>query len=178
MQNSEREVALVDVDNDTASKRLAEAPDIGNVSDAVLQYAVCDEFTTFSAKYALRDGTDVVIAFFPSSSFRNLVEMPEPSKGDADYSMKVLILEQLEGRCRSEWDKKMRDFWLATFPNVLSTVAQRHFEAAYPRLQAKYTDELKSWWVRAQGFGHVLDLDRFMGSFFMQLDRALDSQGN
>lgn len=65
-------------------------------------------------------------------------------------------------------------YWLTSFPNALDTVAQSYFMAGAPRLAAKYTEELESWWFRARGYGHVLDTDTFALKFLQKLDEAID----
>ncbi len=66
-------------------------------------------------------------------------------------------------------------YWKTTFPKQLEQVAGRYFAAAYPRVRAAYADELASWWLRADGFDHVLDMNEFAHRFLEQLDRALES---
>ena len=62
----------------------------------------------------------------------------------------------------------------------LERVAPEHFQATQPRLVAKYTEDdgvgnsLDSWWFKAQGYGHVLDLDAYVMKFFEKMDGALD----
>ena len=64
-------------------------------------------------------------------------------------------------------------YWLKLFPEKLDVVAQEYFEAGYPRLMAKYTDEVTSWWFKAQGFGMVIDAEAFVRGFLEKLDEAL-----
>lgn len=66
------------------------------------------------------------------------------------------------------------NYWLVLFPSVLDHFAQGYFQATAPRLTAKYTEEMKSWWLKAQGYSHLLDLDAFMTKFFENLDAALE----
>jgi hypothetical protein len=65
-------------------------------------------------------------------------------------------------------------YWEELFPNALSRVAERYFNATYPRLKAAYTEEVKSWWMRAEGFGLVLDPHKFSYRFFELLDTELE----
>lgn len=109
------------------------------IADAVPKFTPCEEFTTFSAEYALQDG-NIVIHFF----------LPRDFKGAQDY-------------------------WTMKFPRALDPTAQSYFKATAPRLQAKYTEELKSWWFRASGYDHIIDWQKFVESFFEELDRALES---
>lgn len=64
-------------------------------------------------------------------------------------------------------------YWTSTFPLTLDRFAQFYFSATRPRLQAKYTDELKSWWFKAHGYGHIVGLEAFIKVFFEGLDVAL-----
>lgn len=68
-------------------------------------------------------------------------------------------------------------YWERTFPTALDIVARDYFNAEAPRLQAKYTSELKSWWFRARGYDHLLDLVGFLQGFFDRLDAALEVRG-
>lgn len=64
-------------------------------------------------------------------------------------------------------------YWLTRFPEKLDSVAQSYFDAEYPRLQAKYTDEVASWWLKAQGYGHMIDPQKYIEGFIDRLDEAL-----
>ena len=66
-------------------------------------------------------------------------------------------------------------FWKDTFPTALASVAPEHFQAVQPRLVAAYTEEMKSWWLRARNYGHIIDLDAYMLKFFSDLDNEIDS---
>src|SRR6188768_3206480 len=52
------------------------------------------------------------------------------------------------------------NYWTQRFPTALDAVARAYFSADRPRLQAKYTQELNSWWFRAMSYAHVIDLTR------------------
>jgi len=65
-----------------------------------------------------------------------------------------------------------RDWWLNTFPTILDAQAQAYFEAGPPRLAAKYTEELASWWFLAQGYDHLLDPVGHLEKFLAVLDEA------
>ncbi len=69
-------------------------------------------------------------------------------------------------------------YWKETFPNTLSTSVESYFKATYPRIKAAYTEEHASWWMRAYGFGHVLDPHGFVYKFLDELDAALDGAVN
>jgi hypothetical protein len=68
-----------------------------------------------------------------------------------------------------------KKYWHELFPQALSDVADKHFNVTFPRLKAAYTPEQASWWMRAVGFGKVLDPHRFSYKFFDALDSALDA---
>jgi hypothetical protein len=65
-------------------------------------------------------------------------------------------------------------WWLETFAVCLDSAARRFFSADYPRLVAKYTEELESWWFRARQYGDVLDPTAFALKFLKELDVELD----
>jgi len=65
-------------------------------------------------------------------------------------------------------------YWEQRFPDVLNVVGQDYFQATAPRLTAKYTEELKSWFFKAQGYEHILDIDAFVMLFFDLLDVQLE----
>jgi hypothetical protein len=67
-------------------------------------------------------------------------------------------------------------YWKTVFPRCLERVAEKYFAATYPRVRAAYTDELASWWLRANGFGHILNMDEFAKQFLERLDKELDTQ--
>lgn len=66
-----------------------------------------------------------------------------------------------------------RDWWLQDFPATLDVQAQEHFNAGPPRLSAKYTEEVASWWFRAQGYDHLLDPMGYLERFFEKLNASL-----
>jgi hypothetical protein len=68
----------------------------------------------------------------------------------------------------------LRDYWQVLFPRVLNDTGQEYFQAGHPRLVAKFTPELKSWWFRARGYDHLLDPDAFVAKFLEKLDSTLD----
>lgn len=67
-----------------------------------------------------------------------------------------------------------RVYWTMLFPIALDYVAQEVFAATAPRLQAKYTEELNSWWFRANKYDHIIDLKAFLRKFFDSLDAELE----
>jgi len=75
-----------------------------------------------------------------------------------------------------------QEYWRSVFADVLTGVAQEHFQATAPRLVAKYAEDdgaggtLNSWWFKAQGYGHLLDPSTFLDLFFTKMDAALEPQ--
>lgn len=66
-------------------------------------------------------------------------------------------------------DKNDREYWLQVFPTVLDVTARTHFRANKPQLRAAYTEELDSWWLRADGYPHILAKEEFIKRFFNKL---------
>ena len=58
--------------------------------------------------------------------------------------------------------------------DALEATAPGYFKAGRPRLEAAYTPELESYWLRASGAGHGADPDALACRYFRELDRALD----
>jgi len=123
-------------------------PDIEDIGKAVIQFTPVPAYTTFTAEYALVGGENIVVHFFLT---------PEMQQGTGNAG---------DG------------YWLTRFPQVLDGVAREHFQANFPRLMAKYTEELQSWWFKAQGYGDRIDLDKFLTAFFEKLDVALERAGS
>jgi len=77
-----------------------------------------------------------------------------------------------------EAEKKtdVRKYWDQFFPAVLDPVAREVFKAEYPKLKAaKVADfNIDSWWLRAYGFGYVLDPHRLAYRFLDALDAGLE----
>jgi len=69
-----------------------------------------------------------------------------------------------------------RDWWLNVFPSFLDEESQKYFNAGPPRLSAKYTEEVASWWFRAQGYDHLLDPLSYLEKFFEVLNASLVSE--
>lgn len=69
----------------------------------------------------------------------------------------------------------LKHYWESLFAASLDAVAQDVFQATAPRLQAKYTEELQSWWLRAFKYDHIIDLKGFVQRFLDQLDASLES---
>ena len=56
-----------------------------------------------------------------------------------------------------------KKYWIELFPSVLDPTAQAHFQAK------------ASWWMRAFGFGMVLEPHQLAHNFFDKLDQALEA---
>jgi hypothetical protein len=65
-------------------------------------------------------------------------------------------------------------YWLQTFPAIIDPLAKDYFKAEFPKLKAAYTEEKASWWMRAFGFGMVLEPHQLAFGLFDKLDAALD----
>lgn len=70
-------------------------------------------------------------------------------------------------------ERQWMDYWLKVFPVKLDVVARKYFDAEYPRLQAKYTPEMASWWFRAQNYGRLLSPTQFTHQFLEELNTSL-----
>lgn len=106
---------------------------------------------SFRAEYAVKDG-DIVFHFFVPKQAEQHMSSPQG---------------------RAAW----MEYWLQKFPNKLDPVARAFFNAEYPRLIAKYTEEQVSWWLKAQGFGRESsDPQALCRKFLEQLDTALHTR--
>lgn len=65
--------------------------------------------------------------------------------------------------------KVTEHYWKDLFAQALNDVGQEHFQATKPRLVGKYTEELHSWWFKANGYGHIIDIDQYIIQFFEKL---------
>lgn len=110
-------------------------------------------FLGFKAQHAVIE-SDIVIHFFLPSGAGNL--------------------EKASTKTQQEW----ATYWLDVFPYHLSAVAKEHFQADKPRLVAKYTEELKSWWFRARGYGNTLNPDGLVALFYSKLEAVLPPAQN
>jgi hypothetical protein len=123
---------------------------ISQVEEAVPQF-IEKKYECFTAKHAVV-GHDLVIQFY----------LPEAA-GD---------LKTADARVQRQWES----FWLEAFRDALSPVAQEYFQAEYPRLVAKYTEELASWWFRARGFGDSMSPLELAEGFERRLNDRLQNQ--
>lgn len=105
---------------------------------------------SFAAEYALIDG-NIIIHFF----------LPVHAKAESFNKQPM--------EAREQW----MAYWLKRFPVHLDRIARSYFEAEVPRLKAKYTEEVASWWFKADSYGHLLNVDKFVAGFFEQLDASL-----
>jgi hypothetical protein len=147
--NDERTVGLIPVDSETAQEKLGNEGAITGIADAVINFTEINDYTTFKAEYAFV-GEDLVIHFFLTK------EMTQTAKNDPKSAAAI------------------ESYWLTMFPRVLNDVGQEYFKAKAPRLQAKYTEELASWWFKAQGYKARIDPDAFAEGFLEALDQALE----
>lgn len=144
-EGADRTVVIgTDISEDEAKELLAGQKDMQLGEGAVPKFTPMN-FRSFKAEFATIND-DIVLHFF----------LPKHATIDSPES-------------RQAW----MGYWLKTFPAKLDTIAQEYFEAGYPRLMAKYTDEVASWWFKAQGFGVVLDTEAFVRGFLGKLDEAL-----
>jgi len=65
--------------------------------------------------------------------------------------------------------------WIETFPGVLDPVARSFFSAKYPRLKAAYTEEVDSWWLRANGCAAVPYPSGRAEKFIDEIDQTLST---
>jgi hypothetical protein len=151
-QESERAVELKGVDERVAPGMLHREGVVGETTAAAVAGAVPKfkpvSFPEFRAQHAIIDG-NIVIQFF----------LPEAAGN----------LEKADARTQQRWAA----YWLEVFPSHLSRVAKAHFRADKPRLVAKYTEDLRSWWFRAQGYGESLNPDGLVTEFYSKLVEAL-----
>jgi len=70
---------------------------------------------------------------------------------------------------------QLLNYWKTIFPTTLDVVARKYFDAESPRLYAEYVPELYSWYFRANGYSHIVDLLSFLEGFFDKLDEALEA---
>ena len=106
-------------------------------------------FSTFRADHGVV-GADLVVHFY----------LPH---GVSD------LLKKADSRYQERWET----YWFRVFPEVLSQVARAHFREDKPRIVAKYTEELASWWFCARGFGDSTNPDALLLMFFQKMDKAL-----
>jgi len=69
--------------------------------------------------------------------------------------------------------KVTEGYWKTHFAQAMNDIGQEHFQATAPRLVAKYTEELNSWWFKAQRYDHIIDLAKFLSQFFEKLEARM-----
>lgn len=151
---SERTVSLEGMDQEQAQKRFEDESrtvggEVGGIQDAVIKFTQIDDFTTFRAEYSWVDD-NLIIHFF-------------------------LTKEMVELNKTEEGGPSVKQYWLNKFPHALERASKEYFQADSPRLTAKYTTELASWFFRAQGYADRLDPGLFAEKFFEHLDQVLES---
>ncbi len=93
----------------------------------------------------------------------------------AEYALKdqdLVVHFFLPSNVTEHTAHQYRDWWLQKFPLLLDQVAQSYFEEGPPRLSAKYTEEMASWWFKAQGYDHLLNPLGYLEKFLVALDDA------
>lgn len=146
---NERPIVLPEIPHDTAVASLGEAPSttMAAIEKAVPQFTKLTLYA-FKAEWAVV-GEDLQFHFY----------LPAQSKAH---------LNSPEGR--KAWMK----YWLETFQEALDVEARAYFEAEYPQLVVKYTEELASWWFKAGGFGAVTDPALLASRFLERLNAVLE----
>jgi len=111
-----------------------------------LQFISVDSYTTFLAEYAFEDN-DIIFHFFLPMDLAPQARAPATIR-----------------------------YWTELFPQVLEPVVFDVFKAQPPRVQAAYVNDcdLNSWWLRAYGFGALLEREALCSTLFDALDVALD----
>ena len=110
-----------------------------------------DKFFSFNAEHSVIENNIIIHFFLPSQAKQYI-------KGDNNPA-----------------EQKWMSYWLKTFPKVLDPLAREYFDAEYPRLQVKYTEEVASWWFKGQGYGDLIDPGKFVRDFLVKLDAALQA---
>mgnify|MGYP000636858847 CR=1 FL=1 len=148
-QFPEKGVALGDALESSAVRALGlSTVPASTVSEGVPVFKTDDgTYKNFKVEYGVKD-KDIVIHFY----------LP---LGD------LTLLGKADPKTQKSWNA----FWLEVFPAALSPAAQEFFRAGTPRILAKYTQEVASWWFVARGFGsQVLDPKTFAEQFLEKLD--------
>ncbi len=138
-----------------------------NVSERVVAVADGSPESFAAAEFQGHMGVPQALTFTPVS-FRYFTA--EHTLNDRAVIIHFFVSDKL----KAAWDiKQLEYWWLNTFAATLSVVAKEHFKADAPRIVAKYTPEVASWWFKAQGYGHLLDLAAYLDAFFLRLDDTL-----
>lgn len=163
-EDRERQVVLGEVSTEEAHDIHGSAVPM-DVKDALVQFDSKNEvkddgemvihfeekFYSFNAEHSLIEGNIIIHFFLPNQAKAYI-------KGD-----------------NNPGEQKWMEFWLKKFPAVLDPIARAYFDAEYPRLQVKYTEEVASWWFKGQGYGSLIDPKKFVHDFLVKLDAALQA---
>lgn len=150
LASEERQIVLGEITEKEAKDALKGEKKEWNANslpNAIPEFKESDRYS-FKSKWSVI-GDDIQIQFF----------LPKHAKLD-------------EPRAAEAW----QDYWLKKFAATLDEVARKYFDADSPRLLAKYTPELASWWFKAQGFSHMLDPESYVNGFLDLLDESLNSK--
>lgn len=150
----ERQVVMGEVPEKDAKDALKEEKKEWNADslpNAIPEFKDSNRYS-FKAKWSVI-GEDIQIQFY----------LPKHAKLD-------------DQRAAEAW----QDYWLKKFAATLDASARKYFDADSPRLLAKYTPEMASWWFKAQGFAHMLDPEAYVEGFLDLLNEQLvvKEQGN
>jgi hypothetical protein len=129
------------------------------------------------ARSLLRAEADTVIADVADAVIQ-FTKVKDFTSFDAEYTYvnSDLVMHFFlppEKRLSNQID---RQYWIEYFPKCLDEAARTYFNAEYPRLMAKYTEEMESWWFKANGFEHVVDPDALAVKFLKALDTLVDAR--
>jgi hypothetical protein len=150
MSNDERVVTIQGLPHEQAVSQLQGELGEGveeDVERAVIQFTE-KSYKSFRSEYTSVNGDLTIHFFLPAAA------------GDLKTASPTQI---------RQWEV----YWLKTFPEALSPTAKEYFQSDKPRLVAKYTEEVSSWWFCARGFGDSLSLSTLAERFFEKLDAAL-----
>jgi len=154
MSNDERTVQLTGVSREVATRMLGEEGRMVEGTEEDVARAVPDfrrvNYPSFVAEHAVINGDLHVHFFLPTEA------------GD---------LKRADANLQRKWEA----YWLETFPKFLSPVAKEYFQSDKPRLVAKYTEEVASWWFCGRGYGDALNPDELALGFERALDGALQA---
>lgn len=152
--DEERTVQIGGVAEDRAAGMLHTEGQMTAGTEEDIRRAVPDfteiELPTFKAKWAVVNGDLQVQFYLPAGA-------PDLKRAGANEQRR--------------WEA----YWLKQFPNALSPVAKKYFQADKPRLVAKYTDEVASWWFCARGFGEAVSPSALAEGFAAALDAELQA---
>lgn len=148
--NEERQVVLGEIPEKDAKDTLKGEQkewSAGSLPGAIPEFKDSNRYS-FRAKWAVI-GDDIQVQFF----------LPKHAKTNTPREAEA-------------W----QEYWLKRFASKLDTVSRQYFDAESPRLLAKYTPELASWWFKAQGFSHMVDPKKYVDGFLDLLDSTLKSK--